>query len=278
MNTLSVIIPNYNKEKYLGKCISSILMQSFLPSEIIIVDDCSTDNSRKLILDFAEKSTLIKPIFLDKNEGVSRARNIGLESAISKIVTFIDSDDFYYNPNKLKNEMQQLIEIERKGYRGLAYSTTIIVDDNGKLISCRQNRNCKRREFVHGDNTLMTLVSLSKQKRVPRDYCIRKETLIEVGAYSYPKNFYEDLDLLMRLSKSGVFFQPTYQAGTAYRQVSTGLSKQNTKLHEKEINAICNNYSEYLKPAEKIYSNFSRGKIRVQNSIFKIINKARTRL
>ena len=69
---------------------------------------------------------------------------------------------------------------------------------------------------MKGNRVLKTLISLSKQKRVPRDYCIRKETVLKVGAYNYPRNFYEDLDLLMRLARIGVFFQPTYETGTAF--------------------------------------------------------------
>lgn len=277
MEQLTTIIPNYNKIKYLEYCVNSILIQSFLPSEIIIVDDCSSDGSRELIQRLAQKHSIIKPILLNQNGGVSRARNIGLENALSDIVTFIDSDDYYYDPNKLKNEIQQLKAVESKGHKALAYSTTIIVDENGKLIDCRSNKRQTQKQFIQGNHTLKTFVSLSKQKRVPRDYCVRKETLVEVGAFSYPKNFYEDLDLLMRLSKQGVFFQPTYQPGTAYRQVSNGLSKQASELHDKEINSICNQYSEYLSTTDKLISYLIRNNLYVKNSIIdlgkKIIEK-----
>ena len=94
----------------------------------------------------------------------------------------------------------------KKGYQGLAYSTTILVDEDGNVIPCRTNRRRRKNEFMKGNRVLKTLISLSKQKRVPRDYCIRKETVLKVGAYNYPRNFYEDLDLLMRLARIGVFF------------------------------------------------------------------------
>ena len=105
--------------------------------------------------------------------------------------------------------------LKEKGYQGLAYSTTVLVDEDGKVIPCRANRRRRKNEFMKGNRVLKTLISLSKQKRVPRDYCIRKETVLKVGAYNYPRNFYEDLDLLMRLARIGVFFQPTYETHTA---------------------------------------------------------------
>ena len=68
---LSVIIPNYNKQKYLQECIESVIRQSYKQIEIIIVDDCSTDNSREIILELAQKYASIRPIFQEKNGGVS---------------------------------------------------------------------------------------------------------------------------------------------------------------------------------------------------------------
>ena len=252
MEGISIIIPNYNKEKYIEKCVNSVLEQSYMPKEIIIVDDCSTDNSRRIIEKLAKENETIKLIYPKTNGGVSKARNLGLQNASYDYVTFIDSDDFYINVDKLKNEMKQLELLEEKGYQGLAYSTTVLVDEDGKVIPCRTNRRRRKNEFMKGNRVLKTLISLSKQKRVPRDYCIRKETVLKVGAYNYPRNFYEDLDLLMRLAMAGVFFQPTYENGTAYRQLQNGLSGKNTIEHNKEIEIICSHYMKDLKFSDRI--------------------------
>ena len=63
MEGISIIIPNYNKEKYIEKCVDSVLKQSYMPKEIIIVDDCSTDNSRRTIEKLAKKNETIKLIY-----------------------------------------------------------------------------------------------------------------------------------------------------------------------------------------------------------------------
>ena len=144
MEGISIIIPNYNKEKYIEKCVDSVLKQSYMPKEIIIVDDCSTDNSRRIIEKLAKENESIKLIYPKTNGGVSKARNLGLQNASYDYVTFIDSDDFYINVDKLKNEMKQLKLLEKKGYQGLAYSTTVLVDEDGKVIPCRANRRRRR--------------------------------------------------------------------------------------------------------------------------------------
>lgn len=249
--SLAVIIPNYNNEKYLRKCIDSVLEQTLLPNEIIVVDDCSTDNSRKIIIEYEQKYSIIKPLFLDKNCGVSNARNKGLEYASTRFVTFVDSDDFYYNKEKLKNEMTLIKSYESNGKDIVAYSVVARVDKEGKLFPGRHNRKWRKVQFVKG-KSLVTLVSMTKQARVPRDYCIKKDVLQSVGAYSFYKNFYEDLDLLMRIAETGIEYFCTYEYGTAYRQTESGLSKKKESEHISTIKEIKSNYYQRLSATEKL--------------------------
>ncbi|MES5404992.1 glycosyltransferase [Streptococcus infantarius] len=90
---LSVIIPVYNVEKYLERCIESILIQTWKNYEIILIDDGSTDNSSKICDDYAEKYHHISVIH-KKNGGLSEARNIGIQYAQGDYVFFLDSDDW----------------------------------------------------------------------------------------------------------------------------------------------------------------------------------------
>ena len=258
MNDLTVVIPNFNKSKYIEECVKSVLKQTFLPDEVIIVDDKSTDNSREIIIRLENQNGLIRHIFLDKNSGVSNARNVGLHECKTKYITFLDSDDLYYNCAKLENEMNLLYEREKKEQFVLAYSKTVLIDSKGNQICCRQNRHFHKREFIKGKNVLYVLVSLLKQKRVPRDYCIRKAVIESVGAFSYPYDFYEDLDLLMRLAKAGVFFAPTYESGTGYRQLDGGLSHRSKESHRIAIKGICNSYYIGLSAKDKIRATFLR--------------------
>ncbi len=94
MPKISVIIPVYNVEKYIAKCLDSICNQSLKDIEIICINDCSTDNSLAILKDYASKDARIKIIDFKENKGVSIARNAGLKIAQGDYIGFVDSDDF----------------------------------------------------------------------------------------------------------------------------------------------------------------------------------------
>ena len=90
---VSVIVPVYNVEKYLERCLDSLINQTLKDIEIIAVNDGSTDNSLEILNKYAEKDTRIK-VINKKNEGVSVARNIGIDESEGEYLTFVDSDDW----------------------------------------------------------------------------------------------------------------------------------------------------------------------------------------
>ncbi len=90
---ISVIVPVYNVEKYLNRCVKSIINQSFKNIEIILVDDGSPDNCPKMCDEFAKEDSRIKVIH-KKNAGLGMARNSGLDIAIGEYIAFVDSDDY----------------------------------------------------------------------------------------------------------------------------------------------------------------------------------------
>lgn len=101
MNELiSIIIPVYNVEKYIGKCIDSLIKQKYDNLEIILIDDGSSDNSGEICDKYAKKDKRIKVIH-KKNSGQADSRNIGISKASGKYIGFVDSDDYidkdYYN-------------------------------------------------------------------------------------------------------------------------------------------------------------------------------------
>lgn len=106
---LSIIIPVYNSEKYLKRCIDSILNQSYKNFEIILVDDGSTDSSPDLCDIFAKQDDRVKVIH-KKNGGTSSARNAGLEIVTGEYLTFMDNDDYWDTDNCLEKVMANLSE------------------------------------------------------------------------------------------------------------------------------------------------------------------------
>lgn len=112
---ISVIIPVYNVEKYLEKCIDSVLKQTYSNLEIILVDDGSKDNSGKICDEYAEKDNRIKVIHKE-NGGLSDARNTGIKNSTGDYLSFLDGDDclkldFYeYLADLMKNEKYDIAE------------------------------------------------------------------------------------------------------------------------------------------------------------------------
>lgn len=104
--SISIIVPVYNAEKTLNRCVDSILNQTFHDWELLLINDGSTDRSGELCDDYAAKDQRIK-VFHKENGGVSSARNVGLDHAKGEWITFCDSDDFVY-PNWLKNYVNNI--------------------------------------------------------------------------------------------------------------------------------------------------------------------------
>jgi len=96
MIKLSIIVPVYNVEKYIKKCLESLIIQPLEDIEIILIDDGSEDASGKICDEYSKRDTRIKVVH-KKNEGVSIARNTGMQMAQGKYITFVDSDDWIEN-------------------------------------------------------------------------------------------------------------------------------------------------------------------------------------
>lgn len=90
---VSVIVPVFNEEKYLTGCLESVLGQALDKIEIIVVNDCSTDNSPEIIHRYLKKDSRIRLINHDRNKGLGEARNTGIDNSSGKYVYFLDSDD-----------------------------------------------------------------------------------------------------------------------------------------------------------------------------------------
>lgn len=128
MPKISIIVPVYNTEKYLARCIDSILAQTYTDFELILVNDGSTDNSGKICDEYAQKDSRIVVIH-KKNGGVSSARNKGLDIAQGEWISFVDSDDEYYDNTSLSlihSQISENIEYIIGGY--------VCCDEKGKII------------------------------------------------------------------------------------------------------------------------------------------------
>ena len=141
---ITIVTPVYNAENSLNKTIDSVLNQTigFNNIEYILVDDCSTDDSRKVLLQYAFKHPNIKLVFLKENSGSpAHPRNLGIELSTANYITFLDSDDWL-----APNGMQALIEIAETSQDDYIVGKTIKVEDEsesfvGEHQSARERRS-----------------------------------------------------------------------------------------------------------------------------------------
>ena len=234
---VSVIIPCYNYAHFLEECVESVISQTYLPKEIIIVDDCSTDSSSEVIRKLEKKYNIVKGVFQNDNGGVSRARNTGVIESTSEYVTFIDADDVMGNEKKIENEMRLINTYKREGKNICAYSRIKYIDIKGNELGDNFEKNTVNGK-IH--NTMLTLFDTSI---VPRDICIKKELLCKAGGYREDMSLYEDYELILRLSKD-IEFYSTNEIGTSYRIKEGGLSDDNIKKLDR---VFMNIFNEYVK-------------------------------
>ena len=138
-NRISVIIPIYNAEKYLNKCLDSLINQTYKNLEIVLINDGSKDKSLEIMKEYKKKDKRI--IIIDKkNTGVSDTRNIGINKSTGKYIMFIDADDY------IESDYVELMynELKNKKY-DLVISGNKVVDNNYKVINnmLYTNKNTK---------------------------------------------------------------------------------------------------------------------------------------
>jgi glycosyltransferase involved in cell wall biosynthesis len=217
MVRLSVIVPNYNSEKYIVDCIDSILSQTYDDMEIVISDDFSTDRSPTIIRDAEASHSNIRALLNNQNRGVAANRHKAILHSSGKYITTLDSDDFFYDRQKIEREMALIESFENQGREVLSFSRTVHVDEKGELLTCRGGPHS-----IKEGNILKYIIGRSCQ--IPRDFIMKRTQYEAVGGYDSSIPIYEDWDLKIRLA-SKYAFHYTGGTGTAYRRNSAGLSR-----------------------------------------------------
>ncbi|RVU70936.1 MULTISPECIES: glycosyltransferase family 2 protein [Lactobacillus] len=134
---ISIIIPIYNVEKYLKRCLDSVEKQIYTNLEIILINDGSTDDSLVIAEEYAKKDSRIK-IFSETNHGLSAARNLGLKHVTGEYITFIDSDD--YVSNDYVSYLYSLLEKSNFTASMSICSLMNVYEDSGKEINTGNNK------------------------------------------------------------------------------------------------------------------------------------------
>ena len=157
---VDVILPNFNKDKYLDEAIKSVLDQSYKYWKLYIIDDCSNDDSEKILGKYKDnKKIIIKKLY--KNKGPSFCRNYGLRISSADFVAFIDSDDIW-KKNKLSDQMQFMIKNDYK----FTFSdyTPFLQEDNNKQFLKPTNiiKEFNLNKFIKNSSINTTTMILSR--------------------------------------------------------------------------------------------------------------------
>lgn len=180
MPKISIITPVYNVEKFVSQCIESVMSQSYDDWELILVDDCSTDNSGRICDDYASKDSRIRVIHVETNSGALGARNCGIKEATGDYIGFLDSDDWIE-----KDYMSILIdELNKCPVDILAFSYFLDYKnrtvDFGKTGDYTSYSKQDALRTIHFRNNKLTCMMCNKifNKGIVKEYATKVETVV----------------------------------------------------------------------------------------------------
>ncbi len=197
-NRVSIIIPCYNHEEYIGHAIDSALEQTYMPSTIVVVDDGSSDDSWKIVCDLVNedpgREQFVRPLdekiilvgIRQENGGPAKARNAGIQAVfgITEVFAFLDSDDFYH-PTKIEKSMAIMDSMPQPG---LVYTDYFCL-------------HIKTGENIREFKQPFDIKQMAMNNIVSTNSIVSKDALAKVGGFNEQLRVCEDYDLWLRISE-----------------------------------------------------------------------------
>ena len=215
LNCISIIIPVYNSEKFIEKCISSVREQTYKRLDIIIVDDGSTDNTYNICDKIKKKDSRIK-LIRQENQGVSVARNTGLSVADGDYIGFVDSDDFIDS-----NMYELLVKSAEEHNADIVECGYAKILENGTIIKKSEFNNEKT---IGNQNILFNYYKKHNTTNYNCNKLFKKELFCELRYPNY--KFSEDYYINVMTSLESNIKVTISQIGYFYLQHSGGATKQ----------------------------------------------------
>lgn len=236
-------MPVYNASKYLDRSINSLLDQTYDNLEIIIVDDSSTDNSKDIIKKYASKDNRIRPIYSEINQGVSKARNIGLNIFSGDYLLFMDADDYI-----TKDAIKILVDKAIKYKADVVDSYHLVINNNKTFLESKPIKE----DLVMGDKSnieMLTKATYITGKLI--DKKLVKDLLFNVDLRRYEDLVFEH-ELKLKLNNYVLIKDVVYY----YYQVSGSL-----------INTLGEKHTAYMDAAEKVMKLYKNEDVKVKEKI-----------
>ena len=219
---VSVIMPAYNTDKYIGDSIQSVLCQTYNNWELLVVDDGSTDNTAAIIESFAAKDSRVKYIF-QQNGRQAKARNTGIARSKGTLLAFLDSDDLWM-PNKIE---QQMIALSATG-ADVIYTSGLII--------CEPGSTSHATEFPIVAGTVASKKMfdlLLLHNHIPvQSVLVRLDAFSKAGPFDESLQYHgcEDYELWLRLAANGALFHGMPEKLITYRRHPTATTHNNSRV------------------------------------------------
>jgi glycosyltransferase involved in cell wall biosynthesis len=238
MYLVSVIIPTYNRAHIIGNAITSAINQTYNHTEIIVIDDGSTDGTPEYVEQFGDKVKYI----VQPNSGVSSARNLGIKNSTGELIAFLDSDDEWL-PNKLKKQVDFL---------DINTDFGMVLCDCYDINSLRKKigRSFRRNHLPNDGNILPDVLLFPSL--VPSSVLVKRSVLEDVGYFDESLKTAEDLDIHLRIAskyKIGLICDPLFNYMTDHKDRLSLLSRtydDHVFVLEKYADAHCANIDSKL--------------------------------
>lgn len=184
---VSIIMAAYNAENTIKDAVNSVLSQTYGNWELLVIDDCSCDETYNIVQEISNKDQRVRLVKNDVNKGVSYSRKRAAEEAKGQWIAILDSDDMW-----VSQKLEKQIELQQEQKADLLYTGSIFVDANGELIDW----------YLHAPKT-MTYKQLLKQNLISNSSALVKKELY-LKFYASGDKMHEDFATWLRILKTGV--------------------------------------------------------------------------
>ena len=259
MKKVSVIVPIYNVETKISKCIESLLKQELCDIQIILVNDGSTDSSGKIAKKYAMENPH-KIIYVEKkNGGLSDARNCGIKYATGEYLSFVDSDD-YVNQNLYRD-----LETYMNEQYDMVKFKIAIVDEEGNIIS---KNNSPVFADKTGEEAFNILYKTDTMTEVAWGYIYRTKFYRE-NKFEFSKGrYHEDFGLMPLVLMKAMKVASTDVLGYNYVQTQNSITRENNNIKYQRANDLLYFYDKMIKKIE----NYNLSRKSIENIIIYYTN------
>ncbi|MDQ8371304.1 glycosyltransferase family 2 protein [Enterococcus faecium] len=226
---LSIIVPIYNVEKYLEKCLTSIQNQTYDEYEVLMINDGSTDSSKQIAEKFSNEDLRFK-YFEVTNAGVSNARNIGISKSSGNYLTFIDSDDFI-DQNHLQLFMTEM------DYFDLVVGGFKVIDSEIDIRKRKENAELSRKELIQGILKDSSIYSFPWNKFFRREIVVDNKIAFRTDIH-YGEDLIFDIEYALHVNKAYVLSSDTYHYVQHSDSASATLDKPKLMKRMTDIDAM----------------------------------------